>query len=373
MQNPFRYGSVVSGADFCGRQELITQLTGYIGAGQNVVLQGERRIGKTSLAVETVRRMKKRRLLLVNFMEVKTVDSLCKRILHAILAHERSGSRFDRLMKSLAYLRPTLGLNPVTGEPSISFDSMVQLQAESIPEVLALVEKLHNEKPLVVFFDEFQDVLRIEDDPKGALAQLRGSIQHQGDVPYIYAGSIRNQMDEIFNHPDSPFFKSALSLFIGPLSHKDFVEHLSAKFRSGNRTIDPKVLTRIFEITDSVTGDIQQFCEALWTISAEGDVIGDEMIPAAMYLIFAREQKSYEVMLARLVASHVRILQTLAELGGEQPTSAAFVRRAAVSNPSAIGPALKRLADQKIVFQDGKRWRFTNPFFGAWLLSRKDV
>ena len=101
-------------------------------------------------------------------------------------------------------------------------------------------------------------------------------------------------MDEIFNHPDSPFLKSALSLFIGPLSHQDFVGYLSAKVRTGNRTIATNVLSRTFELTDSVTGDIQQFCEALWTISNDRDVIGNEMIPAAIHLVFAREQKSYE-------------------------------------------------------------------------------
>jgi hypothetical protein len=373
MSNPFRYGTVVSGEDFCGRQELIDQLTGYIETGQNVVLQGERRIGKTSLAVETVRRMKKHRMLRVNLMEVKSVDTLCKRVLHAILAFERSGSKFDRLMKSLAYLRPTLGLNPITGEPSVSFDSLVQLHADSIPEVLTLVENLHREKPLVVFLDEFQDVLRVEEDPRGVLAQLRGTIQHQADIPYLFAGSIRNRMDEIFNHPDSPFFKSALTLTVGPLSGQDFADHLVKKFQTGNRTIHPIVLEKIFKMTDGVTGDIQQFCESLWTISKEGESIGEEKILEALRLIFAREQKSYEVILARLTASYVRILQTLAELGGEQPTASAFVRRAAVSNPSAIPPALKRMAEQKIVFHDGHRWRFTNSFFGAWLLSREEI
>jgi hypothetical protein len=119
----------------------------------------------------------------VNLMEVKSVDVLCKRILHAVLAMERNGSKFDRLMKSLAHLRPTLGLNPVTGDPSVSFDSMVQLQAVSISEVLTLVENLHRGKPLVVFLDEFQDVLKIEEDPKGVLAQLRAPFSTRPKSP----------------------------------------------------------------------------------------------------------------------------------------------------------------------------------------------
>jgi uncharacterized protein len=368
MRNPFRYGSVVSGGQFCGRERLIDQLIGSIEAGQNVLLQGERRIGKTSLACETIRRMKKMRILPVNLMEVKSIDELCKRILHALLSLEHGGSRFDRLLKSLAYLRPVLTLNPVTGEPSVSFDAMAHLQADSIPEVLALIQKHHNEKPLVAFLDEFQDVLNLE-EPRAVLAQLRGTIQHQADLPYLFAGSIRNRMDEIFNHPESPFFKSALTLSVEPLAPDEFGAFLAEKFATGDRRVRKEALDRVFALTEGITGDVQQFCEALWMVTEPGEEITEETLPRALNLVFTREQKSYELSLARLTAGYVRILNTLARLGGEQPNSSAFVRAAGASNASAVVPSLKRMADQKIVFQDGKRWRFTNPFFRAWLLA----
>ena len=340
MTNPFRYGSVVPGTDFCGRQDLIKQLSSCIKAGQNVVLHGERRIGKTSLFVETVRKIKKHRLLRINFMEVKNVDTLCKRILHAILAMERSGSRFDRLMKNLAYLRPAIGINPITGEPSVSFDAMVQLPAEAIPGVLTLMKNLHHEKPLVVFLDEFQDIQRIEEDPKAVLALLRGTIQ------------------------------SGLTITVGPLSHQDFKHYLAKKFQTGSLRVDPIALDKVFKITDGVTGDIQQLCEALWSVSG---VIGEERIAQALQLIFSREQTFYEVILARLTANYVRILKALAHVGGTQPTSSVFVRQAAAFNVSAIPQALKRMENQRIVFHDGRQWRFSNPFFGAWLLAQQEI
>ena len=56
--NPFKYGETVNGENFCRRPELSRTLRGYVEAGQNVVIQGERRMGKTSLVLETVRGMK---------------------------------------------------------------------------------------------------------------------------------------------------------------------------------------------------------------------------------------------------------------------------------------------------------------------------
>lgn len=371
MRNPFRYGAVVSGESFCGREDAILELTNFITIGQNVVLQGERRIGKTSLVCETVRHLKNR-LLQVNFMEVKSTDEACKRILHALLALERSGSRFDRLMKSLAHLRPIMSLNPITGEPSVSFDSMSQLNPDSITDIIALIGKAHAVKPLVVFFDEFQDILKIE-NPHIVLVQLRSVIQHQPNVPYLYAGSIRNRMDEIFNHPDSAFFKSALIQTVGPLILSDFTAFIETKFKAGNRSIDPQCLQQIFYIAAEITGDIQQLCEALWSVTDNGDHISETTLSTALNLIFSREQKTYEIILTRLSAGYVRMLKALAKLDGKQVASSAFVREAAASNASAVASGLKRMSGQKIVFNDGEQWRFTNPFFRAWLLDRESL
>jgi len=47
--NPFKYGQIVQHTDFCQRPALIANLSKNIEKGQNVYVQGERRIGKTSL------------------------------------------------------------------------------------------------------------------------------------------------------------------------------------------------------------------------------------------------------------------------------------------------------------------------------------
>ena len=47
--NPFKYGQVVSAEDFCPRPQLIKEIMSFIKSGQNLCVQGERRVGKTSL------------------------------------------------------------------------------------------------------------------------------------------------------------------------------------------------------------------------------------------------------------------------------------------------------------------------------------
>ena len=56
--NPFKYGSIVLGKDLCGREDLLKQIAGHIEAFQNIVVFGERRVGKSSLVFEAVRRLR---------------------------------------------------------------------------------------------------------------------------------------------------------------------------------------------------------------------------------------------------------------------------------------------------------------------------
>ncbi len=111
-------------------------------------------------------------------------------------------------------------------------------------------------------FDEFQDILNLEDSYE-ALALLRSKIQFQSAIPYIFVGSIRHKMDAIFTHHDSPFFKSAIPMTVDPLPYKGFSQFLRKKFTKGQRKIDDETLKKVFEMANNISGDIQQLWD-LW-------------------------------------------------------------------------------------------------------------
>ena len=51
-QNPFRYGAKVTGGAFYDRREIKNSMENAIDGGNNVVLYGPRRYGKSSLVAE---------------------------------------------------------------------------------------------------------------------------------------------------------------------------------------------------------------------------------------------------------------------------------------------------------------------------------
>jgi len=365
--NPFKYGRVVSSDDFCPRPELVSQLTAFIKSGQNVVLQGERRMGKTSLMYEAVRQLKRRRMLYVDFLEIKTADDLCKRMVKALISMERQAGFLERIMKSLAQLRPVIAIDPLTGQPSVSVDATVRLKPDSIDGILDLVKEIHKRTPMVVVFDEFQDILNLP-DAKETLAILRSKIQFHKNIPYLFAGSVRNKMSDIFTLPESAFFKSAILVNVGPLKQDIFAGFLAGKFALGKIVVEKSAMTKIIEIAENVPGDVQELCEALWEVTPHNDTIHETNIGPALELIYARESKGYETTLAQLTGQQLKCLVGLARMGGKTPLSSAFIQGSGITSAASIKKALNRLCQLKIAYRHEGEYKFVNPFFKSWLI-----
>ena len=367
--NPFKYGQVVGGDDFCPRPALLKQMTGFLRSGQNVAVLGERRIGKTSLICEAARRAKKRRMLYADLLEIKSADDLCKRLVKAIISLEQDGGLLEKALRSLSQLRPSVSLDPLTGKPSVSLDASVKLRPESIEGLLEMIQTIHRRHPIIVVLDEFQDILNLKDCGE-AVAILRSKVQFHSEIPYVFAGSVRNQMAEIFTDPDSPFFKSAALMHIGSLDPDEFSGFLERRFAQGKRKVGDGVMASVFELADDIPGDVQQLCAALWEVTSYRDGITDDILPDALQIIFARESKGYEAILHQITGQQLRSLVGLAKLGGKAPLSQDFLRETGIATPASVQKALNRLQQLRIIYRHEGQCRFANPFLKSWLIHK---
>ena len=367
--NPFVYGRVVGQKEFCPRPDLEAKLRSHVLSNQNVLVEGERRVGKTSLICETVRKIKNSRLLYIDLMEIKDTDELCRRMFKAVFSMSRDDSVFLKALKSLAHLKPVFSVDPATGSPTVTLGASAALQPNSIESLLDIVYRERGSKKTVVVFDEFQDILKCADSST-VLGIMRGKIQFHTEIPYVFSGSVRNAMNAIFTSPGSPFFKSAVTLSVGPIEEPSFSAFISKKFASGRRKVSDEFLGNIFSIAQQNPGDIQQFCAALWDSSGEGDSLDDSITQKALQLIFGMEIKGYETELNRISAQQQRCLLGLARQVVTAPLSAGFLSVVGIPQPGSVKKAIGRLVELRIVYKAGKEYRFTNPFFKAWLVSR---
>jgi len=177
-------------------------------------------------------------------------------------------------------------------------------------------------------------------------------------------------MNDIFNNPDSPFFKSAITVDVGPLDRAIFSEFLREKFLQGKRIVSQGLIDRVFKIAQDITGDVQQMCGAIWEVTSYGDNIDEGIIPDALELIYSRELRGYELTLSQVTSQQLRCLVGLAKIGGESPLSSEFIKVTGIKLPASIKKALNRLIDLKIIYRYQKEYKFIDPFFKSWLIYK---
>lgn len=366
--NPFKYGQVVGGSDFCARPDLEETVAKHIESNQNIHVTGERRTGKTSLVLETVHRLKKTKLVHIDLFQVKSARDIYTRMLDGMVTQNVSGGFLKSLMTAIVALRPTMSYDQVTGAPSVSIAPAQRIMPDSIAGLLDFMNGRSRRGRLVIFFDEFQDVSVLKDSAE-ILAVMRSRIQLHTQTTYVYAGSVRSRMEEIFYSPDSPFYKSAIPVAVESINSLAFCNYIMRRFEQGGRSIAGESIEKVFELTNENPGDVQELCNALWDTTAAGMVIGAGHIHDALKEIFSRERAYYEHIMNILSETQLKCLRGLAAFNGERMYSKDFLEFTGIGQPGTVTRALKRMIGLKIIYSYGKRHRFASPFFRLWLLA----
>lgn len=365
--NPFRYGEVVTKSDFCARPELVKRLRSHLEAGHNSVVLGERRTGKTSLIVESVRRLRGLRLLYAQFWAVKSVEDVAARLLRGIMSMRTQRSWLEKIGRTLSHLRPTIEFDPASGQPSVTLAPGTKLAPAGLDAVFDLIEEMGNSHRMVVALDEFQDIRDVP-DARAVLGTMRARIQRHGRVPYVFSGSIRHDMEKIFRDPSSPFFKSLRSIEVGPIERQTFQSYLDKKFLSGKRHLSNDAYDLIFLLSEENPSDVQQLCASIWDTTETGSDVDSDQVQTALGHIFATERKGYEVVVKRLTSNQQNVLRTLARVGGAQPQSKAFLTASGISLPASVKRALHRLVSLEIVYGPENAYKFFDPFLKQWII-----
>jgi len=369
MRNPFKYGCVVGGESFCERPELERRLAGFVRSGQNVVIQGERRMGKTSLVRETVGKMRGVSLVYVDLLGVCDPADFCARVAAAQAESGKTLPFYRKLGKMLSKLRPTVSIDTDSGMPVFSIDKAAALSSGSVETVLSAIAEDAKSRRLCVVFDEFQDILGMDDGTR-TLAVMRGKIQLDSSTPYLFLGSVRNKMTDIFWNPDSPFYHSAAALPVGEIPADDFYRFAEPKFRSGGRMLPRESFDAIFSAAQRIPGYVQELCDAIWDCTDSGVGIGADELEEGLQCVFARERDHYEIFMERLTPIQRRVVMALAVHGGRNVYSGAFLMNAQVAGVGTMRRSMAKLMAEKLIYRHNDEYKFFNPFFAQWLRKK---
>ncbi|MGB0743714.1 MAG: AAA family ATPase [Opitutales bacterium] len=363
FSNPFRFNQVVAKDYFCRRSEAV-MLKELILAGQNVSLIGPRRTGKTSLALEVCRKAK---LVAIHFdlMRVDSYAEVIKRLMEATLRDSKV-STVTAFVKSLAHLRPTFTIDPVSGGTQWTVSPSSRSTPENVIDALRLVRKRCKESKGLLFLDEFQDLTAL---PKheAFIAQMRSEMQRWGEVAVIFAGSDRDRMKSLFTDPKQPLYQAATIINVDTIERKVYQKYIKQRFERTGRRITPECIEQVFAITREHPNSAQKLLHFIWSKTPDGATADLEVLGSALNLTIRAEQDEFERVLDNLTLMQVRALKAVARNGGESVTGASFLEASGIRNPTSVTKALMRCVKLKMLAKEKDAYVFMNPFFCVWL------
>lgn len=361
MANPFKFGRIVTGDEFVDREDEIAQMMMALRSGINVVLYSHRRMGKSSLLAEVMERHRREFVFVYVDLYGVTNKTRMVEVFMSALASSAFGSA-DKIVAGIAEIlkgsRFRVVLN-AKGEPGVEF-AMAEPSVPEIQDVLDLPERIarKRDKRLVVMFDEFQEIGAL--DGKALLKSMRARIQAHKHVSYVFAGSKRHLLLQMFEESEGAFYKSARPMVLGPIPTDDFKRFLVRRFHAAGGTLTPELAGNIVELAQGNSYYVQQLAYELFDVSPR-PVPTD--LEKAVVTTLAHQSPAFSFLWDSVKSQMQRRYLLAAAREPGVPHGAEFIRRHQLKTPAHLQKCVKQL-DARGLTEGG---RIIDPVLTLWL------
>ena len=368
--NPFIVSGKIPAAYFCDRVEESEQLQRSMTNQLNVVLTSARRMGKTSLIdyVFDMPDISENYITInVDILHTTTFREFIYALGNAVF--KRVASRSERLRRlfvtTLKSLSGSFGYDPVQNTPTFDIKLGDINQPDfTIEEIFAFLEQA--DKHCLVVIDEFQQITKYPE--KNVEALLRTHIQKMQNANFIFAGSQRRLMEEMFFSARRPFYQSAKSIRLEPISlpvYTDFVLH---HFHEAGKNIEPAAIQHTYEVFRGVTLYLQRIMKDAFAVTPEGNTCHTEAIGQLIEDFIAENDSRIREQLAYITEPQKELLYAIHEARQVSSiTSSAFTRQHRLKSPSATQSAAIKLLEDDLITRNEKIYSIADPLLSLWM------
>lgn len=268
IRNPFITSGYVSSDYFCDREKESETLIREVSNGNNLALISTRRMGKTGLIQHCFRERKIRKDYYTFFIDIYATKSLrdfvfalSKEILEEL---KPSGKKALQLFwKSVKSLHTSVSFD-INGTPSLSLGlGDIQAPATTLDEIFHYLN--HADKPCLVAIDEFQQIAGYAED--NVEATLRTYVQHCSNAHFIFAGSQRHIMGNMFLTPSRPFYQSVSMMHLESIPLAKYTAFAQLHFAQAGKSITDETVETIYRRFDGITWYMQKVLHTLYDMT----------------------------------------------------------------------------------------------------------
>lgn len=370
IANPFVVGKYVAPEYFCDREDETEFLVKQIVNGRNVALISPRRMGKTGLIEHCFGREDIGKNYYSFFVDIYSTSSLAEMVyLLGKSIYDQLKPRksvfLEKFLNVVASLRMGFKLDVVTGEPTFDIGLGDILAPEiTLDEIFRYLESA--DKPCIVAIDEFQQIREYPE--KNIEALLRSKIQKCKQTQFIFCGSKRHMMGNMFNSPSKPFYQSAITIGLGPIDFEKYLKFATDKFEQYGKRIHPELVKKVYTRLDGCTWFLQMVMNELFALTSVGEECCVEMFDVAWKNVIVSQEMGYREQLSLLAVRQKIVLLAIAKEGkAKSITSAEFIKKHNLISASSLQSALKPLLKNDIVIKEEDYYRVYDYFYAEWL------
>jgi AAA+ ATPase superfamily predicted ATPase len=362
MDNPFRFSGIVEEPAFCDRTAEQKEIKQYIETSQNVLLYSHRRYGKSSLILKIFKELRKVKPVYIDLYGTTRTEEFIAAFLRGLSSIE---SQMTRLIKMVREGIRSIGVNfsvdPITGLPTASPVFNRAAEGRTIDELFSLIETLSRKEKIAVAFDEFQEVAAYGGD--SFEKNLRKFVQKHDRIAYIFSGSQRHLMNDMFNDRKRAFYMLATSYPLGKIQTVHYVEWIKGLYRKANREIEDRFILDVVERCENHPMYVQEFFFNLWM----EETLSFEDLDRVAHAILQKRIPEFSYAWDSLTLNQKRVLKLIAGTAGKNIFAAENLDRFGFRTASQVTAALTSIEKMGILDKN-KEWRIHDPFFKQWLL-----
>ena len=374
MENPFYITGIIPDPYFCDREKETAWMVQTLKNKAHILLTSPRRMGKTQLIRHVFEQPAIKDNCYTFYTDIYPTTSLHEFVLflskeiYSVLV-PKGKAALDKFLTALRSLAGSFGYDPIASTPTFDVKlGDIQTPELTLEEIFNYLE--HADKPCVFAIDEFQQIAYYPE--KNVEATLRTHIQKMSNCMFIYAGSNRHILENMFNSSAQPFYNSAEQLYLDCISKDVYTGFAEEQFAKAGRTIAPEAASHTYDLFEGYTYYVHNVLHNAFAYIDSDKVIDIEDIDKTLSDILEEKGRTFASVMNQLNYQQKETLVAIAKEGkAVGVTSVKFVKKHTLKSPSSVQYAISTLLDKQLLtyHNEGrtKVYRVSDRFLEMWI------
>ena len=359
MENPFYITGIVPEPYFCDREKETAWMVRTLENRAHILLTSPRRMGKTQLIRHVFEHPSIKDNCYTFYTDIYPTTSLHEFVLflskeiYSVLV-PKGKAALDTFLAALHSLAGSLGYDPFTNTPKFDIKlGDIHSPELTLEEVFVYLE--HADKPCIFAIDEFQQISEYPE--KNVEALLRAHIQKMNNCLFIYAGSNRHILENMFNSAAKPFYNSAEQTYLDCIPKDIYMLFTREQFDNVGRKISAAAAALAYDLFEGHTYYVHNVLHNAFAYLNPDKEVDEADIHNTLNDLLEDKGRAFASVMNQLNYQQKETLIAIAKEGKARGvTSVAFVKKHALKSPSSVQYAIKTLLDKQLLTyeNDGK-------------------